>query len=52
MKMRKIGVDHNTYPNFLPFYFALSITRSPLIPLRAARTVTKSPDKSPDEPHD
>jgi len=40
------------YPNFPPFYFALSVTRPLLIPSRAARTVTKSPDKSPDRPHD
>ena len=38
----------NPYPNFLLFstiYFALSVTRLPLVPSRAARTVTKSPDK-------
>jgi len=34
--------------NFPPFYFALSVTRSSLIPSRAAWTATKSPDKSPD----
>ena len=37
---------------FPPFYFALSVTHSPLVPSRAARTVTKSPDKSPDRLHD
>ena len=37
---------------FLPFYFAPSVTRLPLVPSRATRTVTKSPDKSPDRPHD
>ena len=35
---------------FSPFYFALSVTRPSLVPSRAARTVTKSPDKSPDGP--
>jgi len=40
------------YPNFPPFYFVLLVTRSSLVPSRAARTVTKSPDKSPDRPHD
>jgi len=40
------------YSNFPPFYFALSVTRPSLVPSRAARTVTKSPDKSPDRPHD
>jgi len=34
---------------FLPTCFVLSVTRSPLIPSRAARTATQSPDKSPDE---
>jgi len=37
--------------NFLLFsaiYFVLSVTRSPLVPSRAARTATESPDKSPD----
>jgi len=41
--------------NFLLFstiYSALSVTRSPLIPSRAIRTATKSPDKSPDGPPD
>ena len=33
---------------FSPFISVLSVTRSPLIPSRAARTATKSPDKSPD----
>ena len=33
---------------FPPFYFALSVTRSPLVPSRAAQTATKSPDKSLD----
>ena len=45
----------NPYPNFPLFstiYLALSVTRSSLVPSRAARTVTKSPDKSPDRPHD
>jgi len=32
---------------FPPFISALSVTRSPLIPSRAARTTTESPDKSP-----
>ena len=36
------------FPQFSTIYFALSVTRSPLVPSRAARTVTKSPDKSPD----
>ena len=40
------------FPAILPIYSALSVTRSPLIPLRAARTTTKSPDKSPDGPPD
>ena len=40
--------DPGPYPNILPFYFALSVTRPSLIPSRAARTATKSPDKSPD----
>jgi len=40
------------FPYFLPFYFALSVTRPSLVPSRAARTATKSPDKSPDGPHD
>ena len=33
---------------FCPFYSALSVTHSPLIPSCTARTATKSPDKSPD----
>ena len=33
---------------FPPFISALSVTRSPLVPSRAARTATKSLDKSPD----
>jgi len=33
---------------FPPFYSALSVTCSSLIPSRAARTAIKSPDKSPD----
>jgi len=37
---------------FPPFYSALSVTRSPLVPLCAAQTATKSPDKSPDRPPD
>jgi len=40
------------YPLFPPFYFTLSVTRLSLVPSRAARTVTKSPDKSPDSPLD
>jgi len=34
--------------HFLLIYSALLVTHSPLIPLRAAWTVTKSPDKSSD----
>jgi len=37
---------------FPPFYSALPVTCSPLVPSCAARTVTKSPDKSPDGPPD
>jgi len=33
------------FPLFSTIYFALSVTCSPLVPSRAARTVTKSPDK-------
>jgi len=33
---------------FSTIYFALSVTHSSLIPSRAARTATQSPDKSPD----
>jgi len=40
------------FPLFSTIYFALSVTRPLLVPSRAARTVTKSPDKSPDRPHD
>jgi len=40
------------FPLFSTIYLALSVTRSPLVPSRAAWTVTKSPDKSPDGPHD
>jgi len=43
---------HPNFPLFSTIYFALSVTRSPLVPSRAARTVTRSPDKSPDRPHD
>jgi len=39
-------------PIFQLFYFALSVTRPSLVPSRAARTATKSPDKSPDRLHD
>jgi len=45
----------NPHPNFLLFstiYFALLVTCPSLVPSRAARTVTRSPDKSPDGPHD
>jgi len=51
----KLVMILNPTPNFPLFsiiYFALSVTRSPLVPLRAARTITKSPDKSPDGPLD
>jgi len=34
--------------HFPPFYSVLSVTRSPLVPLRATWTTTQSPDKSPD----
>jgi len=37
------------FPPFLPTCFALSVTYSPLVPSRAARTTTQSPDKSPDK---
>ena len=37
---------------FLPFYSTLLVTCPSLVPSRAARTVTKSPDKSPDGSHD
>jgi len=36
------------FSHFPPFISALLVTRSPLVPLRAARTATKSLDKSPD----
>ena len=37
---------------FPPFISALSVTHSPLVPLRATQTATRSPDKSPDGPPD
>jgi len=40
------------FPLFSTIYFALSVTCLSLVPSRAARTVTKSPDKSPDRPYD
>ena len=36
------------FHHFSTIYSALSVTRSPLVPLCTARTATKSPDKSPD----
>jgi len=36
------------FSHFPPFYFVLSVTRSPLVPSHAARTATESPDKLPD----
>jgi len=44
--------DPEPLSQFSTIYFALSVTRPSLVPSRAARTVTKSPDKSPDGPHD
>jgi len=44
--------DPEPSPQFSTIYFVLSVTRSSLVLSRAARTVTKSPDKSPDGPHD
>jgi len=44
--------DPEPSPQFSAIYFALSVTHPSLIPSRAARTVTKSPNKSPDGPHD
>jgi len=43
---------HPNFPLFSTIYFMLSVTRPSLVPSRAARTATKSPDKSPDGPHD
>jgi len=40
--------DPGPYHQFSAIYFALSVTCSPLIPSRAARTATKSPNKLPD----
>ena len=36
------------FPLFSTIYSVLSVTRSPLVPLHAAQTATKSSDKSPD----
>ena len=50
----KQGACYNPDPyfHFPPTYSALLVTRSPLVPLRAAWTATKPPDKSPDESPD
>jgi len=40
------------FPLFSAIYSMLSVTHSPLVPSRAARTTTESPDKSPDGPPD
>ena len=47
--------DPGPLPQFsaISYHFiSLSITRPSLVPSRAAQTATKSPDKSPDGPHD